>query len=128
MQTDEDEQKTPEQYARVIQNQFSTIGRKQHLKQIEFFIFGCLSAVRNNHFVEAFGFINQAPMICNFGEQIDNIETLLYFEMLKMVESKLMTKIGRPEESILLLISHYFENKIINDEQFNALFPFSSQH
>ena len=113
MQTDEDDQKSPEQYARTIQMQFNKISHTNHLKQIEFFVFGCLSALKNNHFPEAFGFINQAPLICNFGEQIDSIETIIYFELLKMVEAKLMTKIGRPEQGILLLMGHYYENKVI---------------
>ena len=35
-----------------------------------------------------------------------------------MVEGKLMTKIGRPEQAVLLLMGHYFENKVVKDEQF----------
>jgi hypothetical protein len=45
--------------------------------------------------------VSQAPFICNFGEQVPDIETLVVFEMLKMVEIKLMTKIGRPEQAII---------------------------
>jgi hypothetical protein len=32
---------------------------------------------------------------------VPDIETLVVFEMLKMVEIKLMTKIGRPEQAII---------------------------
>ena len=41
--------------------------------------------------------MSQAPFICNFGESVADLETLVTFEMLKMVELKLLTKIGRPE-------------------------------
>jgi hypothetical protein len=72
------------------------VSQNQYLKQLEFFIFGCLSALKNNHFYEAFSFINQAPTICNFGQN-DTVQTIIYFEMFKMVETKLLTKIGKPE-------------------------------
>ena len=41
--------------------------------------------------------MSQAPFVCNFGEQLPDIDTLIVFEMLKMTEVKLLTKIGRPE-------------------------------
>jgi hypothetical protein len=60
-----------------------------------------LSAYRNGHYYEAWNFICQAPFMCIFGESIPDMETLLVFEMLKMVELKLLTKIKRPEQSII---------------------------
>ena len=79
-----------------------------YLKKIEYFIFGALSAYRNCDWHEALNFISQAPFICNFGEQEVNTETLIVFEMLKMVELKLLTKIGRPEHSVIMLNNRYF--------------------
>ena len=34
-----------------------------------------------------------------------------------MVETKLMTKIGKPEQGIVMLANQYFEGKIIENEQ-----------
>ena len=45
-----------------------------------------------------------------------DVETLIVFEMLKMVELKLLTKIGRPEQAIIQLSNRFFQNKIIDDE------------
>ena len=89
-------------------------------------MYGALCAYRNHHFKEAWNFVSQAPFICNFGEQVPDVETLVVFEMLKMVELKLLTKIGRPEQAIIQLCNRYFQNKVIDDEQFNKLFPFSA--
>ena len=44
----------------------------------------------------------------------------------KMVEMKLLTKIGRSEQAIILLSTRYFSDRIIDDELFNKLFPYSS--
>jgi hypothetical protein len=71
------------------------------MKKIEYFIYGALCAFKNHHFTEAWNFISQAPFICNFGEQMVDTEALLVFEMLKMVEIKLLTKIGRPEQAVI---------------------------
>ena len=71
--------------------------------------------------------MSQAPFICNFGEKLPDIETLIVFEMLKMAELKLLTKIGRPEQSVIQLSNKYFQNKIINDENFNKMFPYSAK-
>ena len=89
-------------------------------------MYGALCAYRNHHFKEAWNFMSQAPFICNFGEQVPDIETLVVFEMLKMVEIKLLTKIGRPEQAIIVLSNRFFRNRIIDDEQLNKLFPFSA--
>lgn len=102
LEPDEYEEKTPEQYAHEIQEQFSRVAeQEQTIKMVEYFIFGALSAFRNHHFTEAWNFVSQAPFVCNFGEQIADIETLVVFEMLKMVELKLLTKIGRPEQAVI---------------------------
>ena len=71
--------------------------------------------------------MSQAPFICNFGEKLPDIQTLIVFEMLKMAELKLLTKIGRPEHSVIQLSNKYFQNKIINDENFNKMFPYSAK-
>lgn len=34
-----------------------------YIKKIEFFIFGALSAYKNNHFQEALCFVSQAPIM-----------------------------------------------------------------
>ncbi len=91
----------PEEYCKEIQKNFNRIKPSEYIKKIEYFIFGALSAFNNHHFTEAWNFVSQAPFICNFGEQVPDIETLVVFEMLKMVEIKLMTKIGRPEQAII---------------------------
>ena len=91
----------PDLYCQEIQKKFRRIPESEYLKKIEYFIFGALSAFKNHHFSEAWNFVSQAPFICNFGEQIPDMETLVVFEMLKMVELKLLTKIGRPEQSVL---------------------------
>lgn len=44
---DEDEQKSPEDYCKEIQKQFTKVPSKEILKKIEFFIFGALSAYKN---------------------------------------------------------------------------------
>lgn len=67
-----------------------------------------------------------APFICNFGESVADLETLVTLEMLKMVEMKLLTKIGRSEQAIILLSTRYFSDRIIEDELFKKLFPYSS--
>ena len=77
------------------------------------------------HYREAYGFMSQAPFICNFGERIDSIEYLIYFEMLKMVEIKLLAKTGRPEQGILQLMGHYLEDKVINDLPLRPILPFN---
>ena len=97
------------------------------MKKIEYFIFGALSAYQNHHFTEAWNFISQSPFICNFGKNVLDIETLLVFEMLKMVEIKLLTKIGRPEQAVITLNNRFFQNKVIDDEEFNRKFPFSAK-
>lgn len=79
-------------------------------------MYGALCAYRNHHFKEAWNFVSQAPFICNFGEQVPDLETLVVFEMLKMVELKLLTKIGRPEQAIIQISNRFFQNKIINDD------------
>ena len=77
--------------------------------------------------MEAWNFVSQAPLICNFGQQIMDIETLLVFEMLKMIELKLLTKTGRPEQAIILLSNRVCSRSLIEDEEFRQLFPFSSK-
>lgn len=94
---DEDEKKSPEEYCAEIQKQFNRIPTSEQIKKIEYYMYGALCAYRNHHFKEAWNFVSQAPFICNFGEQVPDVETLVVFEMLKMVEIKLLTKIGRPE-------------------------------
>ena len=42
---------------------------------------------------------------------------MIIFEMLKMVEIKLLTKIGRPENAIIAVTNRFFRSKIIDDEQ-----------
>jgi len=70
--------------------------------------------------------VSLAPFICNFGESVADLETLVTLEMLKMVEMKLLTKIGRSEQAIILLSTRYFSDRIIEDELFKKLFPYSS--
>ena len=73
------------------------MAENQYIKKIEYFIYGALCAFKNHHYLEACNFVSQAPFICNFGEQLPDIDTLIVFEILKMTEVKLLTKIGRPE-------------------------------
>lgn len=93
---------------------------------MEYFIFGALSAFKNRHYQVAWNFVSLAPFICNFGESVADLETLVTLEMLKMVEMKLLTKIGRSEQAIILLSTRYFSDRIIEDELFKKLFPYSS--
>ena len=44
-----------------------------------------------------------------------------------MTEVKLLTKIGRPEQAVIQLCNRYFFHKIIDDEQYNQMFPFSAK-
>lgn len=128
LEADEDEKKmSAQEYCEEIQKQFSQIDSSHYIKKIEFFIFGALSAFKNAHFVEAWNFVSQAPFVCNFGDALADIETLIIFEILKMVEVKLLTKIGRPENAIIQLSNRFFRSKIIDDEQYNELFPFAAK-
>lgn len=44
-----------------------------------------------------------------------------------MVEVKLLTKVGRPEQAIITLQNRFYQHKLIEDENFNKQFPFSAQ-
>jgi hypothetical protein len=109
LKQDEDEKQAPEKFAQKIQRQFNSIPQSEYMKKIEYFLFGALSALRNHHYLEALNFISQAPFICTFGEQqaID-FEALVVFEMLKMAEVKLLTKVGRPEQAVIQLNNRFF--------------------
>ena len=124
---DEDEKADPMKYCLKIQKQFDKVPQTQFLKKIEYFVFGALSAYRNHHYVEALKFVRQAPFVCNFGEQALSYDAIVVFDLLKMVEVKLLTKVGRPEHAIITLQSRFHQHKMIEDEQFNKQFPFSAQ-
>ena len=57
MLRDEDDSKTPEQYCQEIQKQFQKIAEDK-VKQFEYFIFGALSAYKNQHYHHAYSFIS----------------------------------------------------------------------
>lgn len=57
MLQDEDDSKTPEQYCQEIQKQFQKIAVDKG-KPFEYFIFGALSAYKNQHYHHAYSFIS----------------------------------------------------------------------
>lgn len=82
-----------------------------YVQKIEFFLFGALSAYKNGHFKEAWCFVSQAPVMVVRTEssaQAEQDHILIYLEILKMTEIKLLTKIGQPEQAIIQAQAHYF--------------------
>ena len=117
MLQDEDDQKTPEQYCQEIQKQFQKIAEDK-VKQFEYFIFGALSAYKNQHYHHAYSFISQAPFICNIAEERDDIESMVYYELMKMIEVKVLgSKMERVEQGIITLINHYYDLPEGSDNQ-----------
>jgi len=67
------------------------VPKYQILKQVEYFIFGALSAYRNGHLKEAWEFVSQAPMICSLGLDTSSVDGMVLMEMLKVIEIKLLS-------------------------------------
>lgn len=104
LEKDEDDEKSPEEYCREVQAQFQKVMDGTYVQKIEFFLFGALSAYKNGHFREAWCFVSQAPIMvvaADSSAQAEQDHILIYLEILKMIEIKLLTKIGQPEQAII---------------------------